>query len=260
MLAQARKVSGSVTRKISHSLLANGAYLQYNSIKPTNTMRTLAILILIALIAALTFNSWMPQVGEFLLVKDRLQKADCIVLLAGDTFFRFKKAVELYDAGYAGMIVHSVIPESGKSSKEYYNFERRLRGLSDMTEKDLAMRAFRYFGKGAKDVYITQEEVTSTFDEAVAAKRFMSERRLKSMILVTSTYHMRRAFMIFKTVFRGSGIEIYNCTAVNTLFDPPRWWQKEKDVRMVMSEYCSLVFNIFYHFVFGRGRTAFDSG
>jgi hypothetical protein len=56
-------------------------------------------------------------------VKDNFQYADCIVPLQGDTYFRFKKAVQLYNQDYAKNIVISIVPEREKELKEYYEFD-----------------------------------------------------------------------------------------------------------------------------------------
>ena len=65
--------------------------------------------------------------------------------------------------------------------------------------------------------------------------------------------------MLFNLVFKGTGIQIYHATAVNELYHPLQWWAKEKDARAVLIEYASMVHNLFYHFVFKKGRTSFDA-
>jgi len=180
------------------------------------------------------------------------------VPLRGDEYWRFKKAVELYKAGYAKIIVTPIFPEQEKKYHEYYNFEALVLGVKDISTKEFALKAFAFFGMNLKDVYFTDEEVTSTYDEAVAIKNYMLKRGMKSMILITSTYNTRRALMIFNWVFRGTGIKINNFTAVNELYNPSRWWEKERDAKVILDEYVAIVYNIFYHFVLHKGRTSFD--
>lgn len=218
----------------------------------------LSVFILVSILIV-SYRIWLPIPGTFLLVKDNIQKADCIVAIMGDSYFRFKKVVELYNEGYSKNIVISALPEREEELREYYNFENRVLGLKDIPPKEFALKAFEYFKKGSKDIYFTDYETTSTYDEAVATRDFMLKKGFKSLILVTSTYHMRRTLMIFRLVFRGTGIKIYNCTASNVLHDPHRWWLKEKDVKAISIEYLSIAYNIFYHFILRKGRTTFDT-
>ena len=75
----------------------------------------------------------------------------------------------------------------------FYNFNYRILGIEDIASKEYAARAFEYLGKDKKGLVFTGQEVTSTYDEAVVARDFMLKNGYKSLILVTSTYHMRRA-------------------------------------------------------------------
>lgn len=213
------------------------------------------VLILLVAGAFLSAPYWLPWPGTFLQVPDRLEKADCLVPLRGDDFFRFQKTVDLLSEGYSENIVVSVTP--GISKK--YDLAYRVSGLDKASAKDLTLRFFDYFGKNAERIFFTEFEVTSTFSEAVATKELMRKNGFKSLILVTSEYHMRRAFWIFKWVFQGTGVEIYNVTADSELFDPSKWWQKERDVRRVAEEYASFAVNFIFHVILGKGSTGFDT-
>jgi len=219
----------------------------------------LAVFLAVLACVILTYRIWLPLPGTLLLVKDNYEKSDCVVPLGGDEYFRFKKAVDLYKEGFAKYIVFSPSPEREKDWVEFYNFEERVRGLNDVTARDYAIKAFEYFGMDSKNLYLTPHECTSTFDEAEAAKKYLIAHGYKSMILVTSTYHMRRALLIFKLVFKGTGIKVYNCTAKSDILDPYHWWRRERDVKMVFEEYVFTAYNLIYHFLLGKGKTAFDT-
>lgn len=179
--------------------------------------------------------------------------------VAGDPYFRQRKVVELYNKGYSKNIVVSVTPEREEELKEYHNFRYRMLGVKELSPRESVLKTFEYFGKGPEGIYFTESEVTSTYDEAQATKDFMLKKGFKSLILVTSTYHMRRALITFGLVFRGSGIKIYNSTAENILLEPRRWWLKETDVKSVSLEYLSIAYNILYHLILRKEKTAFDT-
>jgi hypothetical protein len=213
------------------------------------------LLVLITAGAVLSARYWLPLPGTFLQVPDRIEKADCLVPLRGDDFFRFQKTVDLFSEGYSPNIVLSVTPEVSKK----YDLGYRVAGLDKIPGKDLTFKYFEYFGKNPERIFITEFEVTSTFSEAVATRKLMEKNGFKSLILVTSEYHMRRALWIFRWVFQGTGIEIYNATADSELFDPSVWWRKERDVRRVAEEYGSFVLNFIFYIVLGKQSTGFDT-
>ncbi len=231
--------------------------MQKNKAK-TRFFKVLLLLFLVFLMIA-SWRIWLPLGGLILLVKDNPQRADCIVPLRGDAYFRFAKAVQLYNQGYAGAILVSATPEREGQLKDYYNFNYKVLGIEPLSGRELTLKIFSYFGKDSRDIYFTEDEITSTYDEAVATRKFMEKKGFKSLILVSSTYSMRRALLIFKLVFRNSGIKIYPCTAENKLYNPGGWWRKERDVEKILREYSAIVYNILYHFLLRKARTAFDT-
>ena len=210
------------------------------------------------LLLIVNYRFWFFLPARFLLVEDKLGRSDCIVPLGGNLWSRYSKAAQLYHQGYARAILVSATPERYKELRRLYDFEYILLGLGEVTRKDIALRALRYFGVKTEDIFFTDNEVTSTFDEAVATCQFMQQKGWRSLILITDTYHMRRVLLVFSLVFKNTGITIFNSTAVNPLDCPRRWWERESDAKAVLLEYISLAHNLFYHFVLGKTRTAFD--
>jgi len=218
----------------------------------------IAVFALIAAALVASRHAWLPLPATFLAVRDNVQKADCIVPLNGDMEPRFRKASELYREGYSKRIVISLLPEE-ESLTEEWNFRTSILAMKKVPEKEFIEAVFAHFGVPAADILVTGRDVTSTYEEAVAVKKVMEEMGLKSLIVVTNGYHMRRALMTFGLVFRGTGIKIYNFDAGGHEYDPHRWWRKEVDVKMVFQEYLSIPYNLFYHFILNRSRTSFDS-
>ena len=54
---------------------------------------------------------------------------------------------------------------------------------------------------------------------------------------------MRQNLLLFKLVFKGSGIKIYHATAETEIYDPPHWWRKARDAKRMIEEYISLFYN-----------------
>ena len=211
--------------------------------------------LIFAAVLVLTHGIWLPVFGTALLVPDRIQKADCIVVLRGEEYFRIGKAAELYKEGLAQALVTSVIPKTFQS----FDMTQLMSGYDQYSETEMTLKIFEYFGIAPEAILLTGKEVTSTYEEAVAARAVLQQKGFRSLLLVTSTYHMARALLLFRGVFHGTGIEIYPVTAPHKLYEPERWWMRERDVRRVAEEYVSLVFNWFYHFILKKNSTAFDT-
>ena len=223
-------------------------------------MKKWLVLSALVLVVVLAFPVWLPGIGTFLLVPDRVEKADAIVLLrGGDDFFRLPKAIDLLEHEYAPHMIIAPAPERENELQDYYQFRSRLLGTDTPDSREMTRRALEYFGKDLTNVTILEDETTSTYDEAAAAKKWLIEHDARSFILVGATYHMRRAMIIFSLVFRGTGIRIYPVTAQFPLYNPPYWWRREKDVKRVLEEYVSITFNLLYHFVLKKHRTEFDT-
>ncbi len=205
----------------------------------------------------LTFRLWLPLPAAFLLLKDAPEKADCIVVLRGDDYYRIQKAVELIKGSYAKEVVLSLLADEPYLA--YADILHILYGLGPLPQKDLVLKYFDYFGKNSEGIHFTDRPVTSTFEEAQATKEWVMSKGLQSMILVTNPYHMRRARLLFNWVFKGTGVKIYSAVAPNPFDDPSHWWRKERDVKQVALEYLSLAQNFIYHILLNKHNTSFDT-
>ncbi|HLE08586.1 MAG TPA: YdcF family protein [Thermodesulfobacteriota bacterium] len=64
----------------------------------------------------------------------------------------------------------------------------------------------------------------STYENAIEVRKLMKEKGFDSMLLITSTYHMKRACYIFKRIMPPDvRIEPYPVESPN--FDTKRWWR-----------------------------------
>lgn len=218
-------------------------------------MKTLLKFLLILILLVATHPIWLPWIGEALTVAPNPHKADCIVVLRGDEYFRFQAAANLQKEGWAPYVVTSVTP----ADINPYNLDHVMAHYEKISREELLRRYFKYFGLEENNLILTGEEVTSTYTEAEAARRLMEKKGWKSALIVTGPYHMRRTKFLFDLVFRGSGITLFQATAKHTLFDPAHWWRKERDIRAVTDEYGAFIFNLIRHVFLRTGRSSFDT-
>ena len=162
----------------------------------------------------------MRYAAESWVVDEPAAHADAIVVLGDDNFYadRATHAAELYRQGVAGIVVGS---------------GRRLRpnaGISELMEHDLVER-----GVPRDKIVRFAHDADSTAEEAALLVHFAQTRKWKSVIVVTSNYHTRRARYIFQKVFPSS-IRVSVASARDGDFDPERWWEKRKSVKIFARE------------------------
>lgn len=132
---------------------------------------------------------------------DCLTKSDIAILLEGDGFFRFRKAVELYKEGW----VYKIVFSGNIVDKEYgsYPFEEVKPHIleSGVPEEDI----------------IHEDKSLHTRDQALEIVKMSIERGWKKLVLVASQEHQYRAYLTFlrEVLDTNSGIILYNVPAKN---------------------------------------------
>jgi uncharacterized SAM-binding protein YcdF (DUF218 family) len=93
-------------------------------------------------------------------------------------------------------------------------------------------------------VVVLSELVTGTHDEAILVRRYVEDRKLSSVLIVTSPYHSRRALWTMRKVFAGSGVKIGLVTPPpgQQTPPPPTWWLHVGGWSTVAGEYIKLVY------------------
>ena len=190
-----------------------------------------------AVIAVLFHAPILPGLGNYLVLEEKPQKAEVIIMLRGAPTERILGAVDLYDAGWAPLIV---IADS-KSEPGREEFRKRVG--SDFIRKSFTERAVEAMGVPEKDFHLIDREVQGTWDEARVALSFMQERGFKTMLLVTSRWHSRRAHLTFRSVLeQGGAFKIVSVPSAYDSFRPESWWRSERDAELVFREYVRFLY------------------
>jgi uncharacterized SAM-binding protein YcdF (DUF218 family) len=177
----------------------------------------------------------LRAVGRYLMTEDRLQKAEAIVVLAGDGgVARVLEAVRLYQDGYAPRIIltHQRLPKG-------YEALGRL-GVTVPEERDIQWMVLKAMRIPPAVVLQVKERADSTWSEMVHLALLLKERRIGTVILVTDRSHSTRARKILTRVSDGKITIISRPTRYDT-FDPERWWQSRVDAKEVLLEYEKLL-------------------
>jgi uncharacterized SAM-binding protein YcdF (DUF218 family) len=187
---------------------------------------TLVIVTLIAWVAA-----------KALIVRSDLARADAIVVLAGAATYleRTDWASQLYKEGRAPIIILTNDNVQGGWSVD----EQR-----NPMFVELAVEELRRQGVPAERIETIPEIVSSTYEEALRLREYAINHDLRSILIVTSSYHSRRALWTLRRVFEGSGIAIgldAPGPGVQTPA-PATWWWHGSGWQIVPGEYVKIIY------------------
>jgi uncharacterized SAM-binding protein YcdF (DUF218 family) len=191
-------------------------------------LTNLVALLFLAVFCAVLYVARHPILrfaGESWVVDEPAAHADAIVVLGDDNFYadRATHAAELYRQGVAPEVVAS---------------GRRLRpnaGVSELVEHDLIER-----GVPKEKIMKFAHDADSTRGEAEALAKLAQDQRWKSVVIVTSNFHTRRVRYVFTRVFP-AGISVSVASARDGDFDPERWWEKRKSIKLFTQEVAGLL-------------------
>ncbi|WP_421902573.1 YdcF family protein [Maridesulfovibrio sp.] len=164
--------------------------------------------------------------------EDGLEKADAIVVLGGH-YYRPVYAADLYNKGYAPLILASkpvVTPEieAVRELDIYFPYQWEL--FRDvLLKKGVPADKIDFFGKAN----------ISTLDEAEKLKAKLPPQ-IKSIILVTSPMHTRRAGIIFREILPPD----VKVIVVGTPYEitPDKWWTNFRAAPFVLLEVAKTIY------------------
>ncbi len=191
-------------------------------------------------VAGLYLENILRSISGFLILEGQLKKTDIIVVLAGSIPDRAMEAADIYNDGYSKKILltKEILPKSFEIL-----LEKSIRIPEDYDINKIVLTSL---GVSDVDIESLDKRVESTYEEASAVKDFLMENGYKSLILVTSKTHSRRAYLTFRS-FLGNEIEIINKPTKYGDFNPDAWWTKRKDAKELFFAYIKMLFYSIYY-------------
>lgn len=175
--------------------------------------------------------SILRAMGNWLIEEDQLEVSDAIVVLGGSPEERSIKGAELFKKKYAPLIITTGSNISHVLQTVGLNY----------SESRISKTALKNHDVPDSVIYIL-DEGTSTLEEAVALRKFATQKKFKKIILVTSAFHTSRVHKYVNRKFEGSGVKLIVVAADPMLYEIPTWWHKEEGVLMVFNEYLKSFF------------------
>ena len=158
--------------------------------------------------------------GGTLVVEDRLEKSDAIIILSDDNFYadRATRAAELFRQNLAPIVVASGIRLRPNAS------------IAELMTHDLIER-----GVPKENIIPFPQDADNTREEAEALRKLVQQKKWKSVIVVTSNYHTRRAKYILGRIFANVAT-VRVASARDGDFDPANWYERRKSIKRFAHE------------------------
>lgn len=166
--------------------------------------------------------AFFPLEAGRLLVINHPERADAILILAGETDHRPARGLELFEQGYAAKVILDV-----PAKEKIYHWttpEIAERWISTLPEAD-AISVCRIYGR-------------STKAEALEAAACAERLGIRTVLLVTSDYHTRRALSTFKRELPGMAFSI--AAAYDSIEFGTQWWRHREWAKTTLYEWMRL--------------------
>ena len=170
--------------------------------------------------------AWLA--ARALVVSDPLSSADAIVVLSGSSAYleRTHKAAELYLEGRAPLVFLTDDHTRGGWSSA----QQRNPFFVERATEELINR-----GVPADRIKIVPGVASNTRDETLLVKEYASAQGLRSILVVTSWYHSRRALRSLRQFFAGTGmiVGLEPAPMGAQTPSPALWWLQTEGWRTV---------------------------
>lgn len=187
----------------------------------------LIVAVLLSVTLYLTHERLLLAVGDFLVVRDKLQSADVIHIIAGEDY-RTDYAIELYKHGYGKLLFFT----GGWCS--FHHLFHGQHGRERALEQGVPLEA----------IAVDEAPVSSTYSEVARLKAFIERAKepVQSIMVVSDPHHMRRARWTYKKIL-GQNIKLemepvpFECSSYNE-----HWWRDVRSKEMVKWEYLKFAY------------------
>jgi uncharacterized SAM-binding protein YcdF (DUF218 family) len=178
---------------------------------------------LLAVVLGLAGLALTDVPARWLVLEDPMVRVDAAVVLAGDPDYeRTRAGAELVRWGAARLLVLT----GGES------------GPGDSAES-LRVKALAW---GVPAERIRLENVShGTRESLLAVAPILQQDNVRTVALVTSPYHQRRAWLLARAVL--PGVQVLNCPARPSSWAPRAWWRESRSRRIVVTEYAKIFYS-----------------
>jgi len=168
----------------------------------------------------------MGIAARYLIEDDGARKADAVVVLGGDNYGdRTLKGAELAKEGYAPYVLLSGPP--------------RLLGFDSVEEIQFAEQ-HGYAASLFREGHLPRD-AESTRTEAEFLGKVLMGQGVKSILLVTSNYHTKRAAKLWRAANPGLAVTVVPSVDPERYFTPETWWKTRPGQKTFLYEWMKTI-------------------
>jgi uncharacterized SAM-binding protein YcdF (DUF218 family) len=185
------------------------------------------LLLLLFLLALYVFSTPLLATAAHLLIEDDSpRKAEAIVVLGGDAYGdRTLKGAQLAKEGYAPFVIVSGPPGLiGYASSEEIQFAGQ-HGYPPSLFREIDLPA----------------EAESTRTEEDFLGKYLAARGIKSILLVTSNFHTRRAKKLWQRENPAIAVAVVPSVDPLRYFTPQTWWKTRAGQKIFLMEWLKTI-------------------
>lgn len=201
------------------------------------------LLFVIYVLVAYFHAAILTGMGRYLIVAHPPEKSDLLVCLAGENIERGLAAADAYHAGLAPriFIAREELPDG-------YGLLRE-KDIHYPENTDLLITLLQDLGVPDSAIITGNTRTNSTMDEARLIEKEVEARGIRSLLIITSPIHSRRAWLTYRKVFGNMDVRILILPSEYSGFHPEDWWKERGYVSEVIVEYEKLIFYALKYFI-----------
>jgi len=190
---------------------------------PRRSPRHLSVLVILLFAALAIFLN----VGRWLVVSDPLQKSAAIAVLSGGMPSRALEAARVYKQGYASHVWLTHSSEPGEALAKL--------AIPFVGEDDYSRMILVHEGVPEEAITLLEPPIVNTADEMQVIGDALQKEQNRTVILVTSPVHTRRAKTLWKRIASRNGEALVHPVSDDS-FDAAHWWRNTRDALDVVRE------------------------
>lgn len=189
----------------------------------------------IVAVVSVTWTVVAAMAPRMLIVSAPLASADAIVVLSGSSTYveRAQKAAQLFHEGRAPRVLLTDDHTRGGWSTA----QQRNPFFVERAREELIKA-----GVSAEKIQVVPGIAAGTYDEALIIRDFVVSEKLRTVLVVTSAYHSRRALRTLRQTFAETGAVVALEFATPATPQSVFWWLRPEGWRTVGSEYVKLIY------------------
>ena len=198
----------------------------------------LIILFIFLLVIILFRGFWLQSIYGLLVPDPNIEVADAILVEGWANDEEVQLAADLFKKGF-GKYIFTTGYKIGRFAECY-----KSDNYAEVTKEQISKMGIEDY----KIIPIIQPE-RGTYNEAVSSKLLFEKYNIKSVLIVTTNWHMLRTYLTYKEVFKGKPITFYLAPVDAEMCKVNNWWRSHDGLECLFGEYLKLIYYWFKGYI-----------